>query len=145
MQPNRPSNKAIPSPGQPPGNAAGGILESRFSSDRGKKPPSPLYAALLADARKHTTPYRLLLLLDDLNPGQVQEIEAFRTGARKRRPTFTSTREVLCLIDSMDDVSRAWIVDRIAWRLLIPTAMDDAAKELAAQAQELGMGYPANA
>ena len=94
--------------------------------EEGKEQPIPLYTALLADASKHTTPYRLLLLLDSLLPIQIEEIEAFRTGVRKRSPTFTTTRDVLGLIKSMNDGDRAQCVAYIEWLLHEPVAMDEA-------------------
>ena len=135
MQPNRPSRKAMLSPGQPPGNAAGDILETRFSSNKGKAPPSPRYAARLANAVARPVPFRLLAVLEELNIDQIAEIGLFI-----RLPPFDTALEVLAIINSMNGNDRAQCVAYIDWLLREPVARDDAADELAAQAQDSGAG-----
>ena len=121
MQPNPPSHEAIPSPGQPPGNAAGALLEPRFSSDKGKTPPSTRYAARLADAREHPAPFRLLAVLDELTIDQVAKI-----GAHIRLQPGDTTPEILAIINSMNNDDRAQCVAYIQWLLHEPVAMDEA-------------------
>ena len=109
-------------------------VDSITGIEKEKEQPAPLYTALLADAGKHTTPYRLLLLLDSLLPIQIEEIEAFRTGARKRSPTFTTTRDVLGLIKSMNDGDRAQCVAYIEWLLEHPFKFDEVEESTEARA-----------